>query len=207
MSALSQPVFTADQYLEWESQQAEKHEYLAGEVLAMAGASDAHVTICGNLFAALRAHLRGKPCRAYIADMKLRLEAADAFFYPDVFVTCSAADAALDRFKREPLLIVEVLSASTAAYDRGHKFALYRRFASLQEYVLIDSEHPEVDVFRRDAGGHWVLHPYGPGEEVALASVGLTMPMAMLYEDVRLDAAQSFTAPITPPATQAVSPG
>lgn len=193
MSALSKPIFTADQYLEWESRQTEKHEYLAGEVFAMAGASDAHVTICGNLFAALRAHLRGKPCRAYIADMKLRLEAADAFFYPDVFVTCSAADAALDQFKREPLLIVEVLSASTAAYDRGHKFALYRQFPSLQEYVLIDSERPEVDVFRRDAGGHWVLYPSGPDEEVTLASVGLTVRMAMIYEDVRLDAAQSVS--------------
>ncbi len=184
MTALKKPAFGAEDYLAWEAEQAEKHEYIAGEVFAMAGASDAHVTVAGNLFAALRTQLRGKPCRVYIADMKLQVGAADAFFYPDVFVTCSAADAALADRKREPVLIAEVLSPSTAAYDRGLKFAYYRALPSLQEYVLIDAERMAVDVFRRDATDHWVLYPGGPGESVEFASVGLTLDLATIYEDV-----------------------
>ncbi|MGC8808599.1 MAG: Uma2 family endonuclease, partial [Thiomonas sp.] len=93
MNLAHEPHVTAEQYLAWEAEQAQKHEYLAGEVYAMAGASDAHVTISLNLASALRAHLRGGPCRTYIADMKLEVDAASAYFYPDVFVTCDAADA------------------------------------------------------------------------------------------------------------------
>ncbi len=191
MTAVKKPVFSAEDYLAWEAGQPEKHEYLAGEVYAMAGASDAHVTISGNVFSALRAHLRGGPCRAYIADMKLRIDAADAFFYPDVFVTCAAADAALTHFKREPVLIVEVLSPATAAFDRGGKFAHYRSLASLREYVLIDCERVAVDVFRREVNGHWVLYPYGPGETVELDSLGLSLPVAAIYEEVTLEVGAS----------------
>jgi len=102
-----------------------------------------------------------------------------------------------------------VRALEEAGFITGYRAILDRQKIGLGvlAFVRLDAERPEVDVFRRDAGGHWVLHPYGPGEEVALASVGLTVPMAMIYEDVRLDAAQPFTAPITPPATQAVSPG
>ncbi|CAZ87455.1 conserved hypothetical protein [Thiomonas arsenitoxydans] len=184
MSAPEKPVFSADDFLAWEMQQPDKHEYLAGEVFAVAGASDADVTISGNVFAALRAHLRGGPCRAFIADMKLRIDAAQAFFYPDVFVTCSAADAQSPLFKREALLVVEVLSPSTAAYDLGQKFAQYRHMATLQEYVLIDSERVAVDVFRRNAEGRWVLYPYTEGEMATLDSVGLSLPVAAIYEEV-----------------------
>jgi Uma2 family endonuclease len=183
------PAFTAEQYLAWEQQQASKHEYLRGEVYAMAGASDAHVTIAGNLFAALRAHLRGGPCRTYIADMKVEVDAVNAYFYPDVFVSCDAADAQLPDRKRAPKLVAEVLSPSTAAFDRGAKFAWYRQLQSLHEYVLIDTERVAVDLFRRDATGHWVLYPYAEGETVELQSVGLLLPVAEIYADVRLEAA------------------
>ena len=183
MTALKKPHFSAQDYLVWEAEQAEKHEYFAGEVFAMAGASDAHVTISLNLAIALRNHLRGKSCRTYIADMKVEVAQADAFFYPDVFVSCSAADAALADRKREPLLLVEVLSPTTASYDRGAKFASYRQLDSLQEYVLVDTERVAVDVFRRDGSGHWVLYPYGPGETVEFASVDMTLTVAAIYED------------------------
>lgn len=188
MSALEKPVFYADDFLAWEMQQPDKHEYLAGEVFAMAGASDAHVTISLNLAAALRAHLRGGTCRAFIADMKLRIDAAQAFFYPDVFVTCSSADAQSPLFKRDALLVAEVLSPSTAAYDLGQKFAQYRQLATLQEYVLIDSERVAVDVFRRNAEGRWVLYPYAEGDTVEFASVGLSLPVTAIYEDVAFGA-------------------
>jgi Uma2 family endonuclease len=193
MTALRKPRFTAQDYLDWEAGQNEKHEYYAGETFAMAGASDAHVTICGNLYMSLRQHLRGRPCRTYIADMKLQVDAADAFFYPDVFVTCAAEDAAKPERKREALLVVEVLSSTTASYDRGAKFAAYRQLASLQEYVLVDTERLAVDLFRRDGSGHWVLYPYGPDEIVEFASVGLALPLAVVYEDA-LPAAASVPA-------------
>jgi Uma2 family endonuclease len=183
MTALKKQRFSAQDYLAWEVEQSEKHEYFAGEVFAMAGASDAHVTISLNLAVALRSHLRGKPCRVYIADMKVEVARVDAFFYPDVFVSCAAADTELADRKREPLLLVEVLSPTTASYDRGAKFASYRQLESLQEYVLIDTERVAVDVFRLDASGHWVLYPYGPDEMVELASVSLTLPIAAIYED------------------------
>jgi Uma2 family endonuclease len=152
----------------------------------MAGAGEAHVTLTGNVFVALRLHLRGTPCRCYFVDMKLRVEAADAFFYPDLMVTCSASDAADPLVKREPVLLVEVLSPSTAAYDRGAKFAAYRQLPTLREYLLIDPETRRCDVFRKgeDAAGLWVLHPFEAGQGVQLASVGLDLAAADLWEQV-----------------------
>lgn len=191
MTALEKNHFSAEDYLAWEAEQGQKYEYLLGDVYAMAGASDAHVTISGNLFAQLRGQLRGKPCRAYISDMKLQLDQSSAYFYPDVFVTCSSRDAALTACKREPLLVVEVLSPSTAAYDRGLKFAHYRQLPSLQEYVLIDTERRAVDVFRRDEAGHWVLYPFADDETMTLASLGLALPLADVYEDVVLESGQA----------------
>ncbi|MCM2479791.1 Uma2 family endonuclease [Serpentinimonas maccroryi] len=189
MIALEKTPFTGVDYLLWEREQPLKHEFVRGEVFAMAGASDAHVTISGNVFARLRQHLRASPCRAYISDMKLQIAAADAYVYPDVFVTCSGADAARSDAKAEPLLVIEVLSPSTAAYDRGLKFAFYRSLNSLREYVLIDPEHPSVDVFRRNEAGLWVLHPCGPGQTVQLESVGLELTLEQVYEDAAPPAA------------------
>ena len=184
MTALAQPKFGAEDYLAWEANQPVKHEYLAGEVFAMAGGSDAHVTVSLNLASALRSHLRGTPCRTYIADMKLRVAAADAYFYPDVFVTCSAADAQQPLEKAEPVLVAEVLSPSTEAFDRGGKFAAYRSLPSLQEYLLIDPDRRSVEVYRRDASGHWVLYPYSGDEVLELGSVHLSLPLAQVFEDV-----------------------
>ncbi|WP_348682688.1 Uma2 family endonuclease [Acidovorax soli] len=111
--------FDTSAYLDWEAEQLEKHEYLDGEVFAMAGASEAHVTLAGNVFMALRNHLRGGPCSVFISDMKLRVEADNAFFYLDVFVTCAETDRAHSHYKAAPSLVVEVLSPATSAYDRG----------------------------------------------------------------------------------------
>jgi len=116
-----------DDYLAGEEAAPVKHEYVAGEVFAIAGAGEAHVTVAGNLFALLRNHVRSGPCRVYISDMKVRAEQADAFYYPDLFVTCDPADSREKRFKRNPILVVEVLSDSTAAFDCGAKFAHYRQ--------------------------------------------------------------------------------
>lgn len=110
-----QPVFTSSDYLAWEEEQLERHEFVDGEVFAMAGAEDKHVTVSGNLHAALHYHLRSSPCRTYASDMRLHVEKTDAYFYPDVFVTCSKKDLESSKVKTEPIFVAEVLSPSTAA--------------------------------------------------------------------------------------------
>jgi Uma2 family endonuclease len=185
-SAAENPRITVDDYLAGEQASAVKHDYVAGEVFAMAGAGEAHVTVALNLATLLRSHVRGGPCRVYISDMKVHVEKADAFYYPDVFVTCDPADSRENLFKRSPTLVVEVLSDSTAAFDRGAKFAHYRQIDSLKEYVLIEPERRSVDVFRRNADGNWVLHPFAAGEELVLASLDFRCPIDAVYEDVEL---------------------
>lgn len=180
-----QPFFDAQAYLAWEAEQSTKHEYHDGEVFAMAGASDAHVTVAGNVYMALRNHLRGSPCSVFISDMKLRVEEDNAFFYPDVFVTCAESDRGQSHSKSAPVLVVEVLSPATSAYDRGAKFAAYRKLPTLREYALIDPERLSLDLFRREGDSkRWVLHPIEAGGHVDWASVGLQVPLEALYEDV-----------------------
>lgn len=182
-----------DAFLDWEATQPERHEYVRGEVFAMTGASDRHNLVAGNLYMLLRTHLRGSPCQVFISDMKVRVDAADAIFYPDLLVTCSASDRSDRLAKRDPVVIVEVLSPSTAGYDLSAKFAHYRRLASLQEYVTIDPDAPLVQVFRRSPDG-WTLHAAEAGDTVGFASIDLRVPIAAVYEDVR------FEPPAEPPA-------
>ena len=184
MNAIPEPGFSGEDFLAWEAHQSVKHEFLAGEVFAMAGARDAHVTIAGNVFMLLRAHTRGTPCRTYIADMKLRVAEADAYFYPDVFVTCDPRDQMSDTWKSHARLVVEVLSESTEGYDRGRKFQNYRLLDSLQEYVVIDPEARTVDVFRRAADRQWELHLYEGEATAELASLGCLAPLELIFEDV-----------------------
>ena len=174
---------SAQEYLAWEAEQEDKHEFMAGEIFAMVGASDHHVTICLNIASALREHLRGGPCRTYIADMKLRVEAADAWFYPDVMVTCDPDDHARELDKTAPVLVVEVLSPGTEAFDRGAKFAAYRTLDSLQEYLLVDPDSGRVELYRRDSDNHWVLYAHEAGKPVQLNSIELQLSRAIIFED------------------------
>ena len=182
--------FTAEDYLAWEANQTTRHEYVGGEVFAMAGAGEGHAMAAGNVYVALRQHLAGTPCRTFITDMKLHVRAANAYFYPDVMVTCSPADAADLFVKREPVLLVEVLSPSTAAFDRGDKFVAFRQLASLREYLLVDTATRRCDLYRLGADGLWVLHPVTPGEAVRLESVSLTIGAAALWAEVPAEAPQ-----------------
>lgn len=174
---------SAEEFLSWDAHEPVKHEFVRGEVFAMAGAEERHVTTALNVAMALRTHLRGTPCRTFMSDMKLRVEAADCFYYPDVLVTCSAADTD-PLVKREPVLVVEVLSPSTAAFDRGDKFADYRLLPSLREYLLLDPDKRRGDLYRKGADGLWVLHPFSTEEVVRLESVGLTLEPSVLWEEV-----------------------
>ncbi|MBU1666459.1 MAG: Uma2 family endonuclease [Gammaproteobacteria bacterium] len=176
--------FTPEAYLAWESEQSERHEYLNGEVFLMTGTTTAHNVIGGNLFVALKSGLRGKPCRVYMEAIKLRVEAANGYFYPDLMVTCSADDRQQPLVQSEPTVVVEVLSESTAGYDQGTKFEAYRQLPSLREYVLVAQDGARVLVYRRGEGVEWIVHPYVAGEIVALPSLELAIPVEQIYEDV-----------------------
>ncbi|WP_295540359.1 Uma2 family endonuclease [uncultured Thiohalocapsa sp.] len=173
----------ADSYLAWEAQQPDKHEYVRGEVFAMVGARREHVVATLNLATALKQRLRGGPCQAYVSDLKLRVEAANAFFYPDVMVSCDPLDHAAELYIEHPTLVAEVLSDSTAAFDRGDKFAAYRTLPSLEEYVLVDIPSRRVESFRRASDGEWLLHVYAPDTEVCrFSSLDVSVPLAEVFE-------------------------
>jgi Uma2 family endonuclease len=182
----SRPLDAAE-FLAWDATQTIRHEFLRGEVWPRQGSHERHVMAVGNIAMTLRQHLAGSPCRTFFTDMKLRVEAADAFFYPDVMVSCSARDAGDPLVKREPVLLVEVLSPATAAFDRGDKFAAYRSLDSLREVLLVDPDLRRCDLFRRqpvDGVEAWVLHPSAPGEGVELVSVGLVVTADALWAEV-----------------------
>jgi Uma2 family endonuclease len=187
MIANRQPAYlTVEEYLAAEASSEIKHEYQDGYVYAMAGASDAHVTIAGNLFAILRNHLRGSGCRVYMSDMRVNLATRKSYYYPDVMVTCNPLDRELTHYKQHPCLIVEVLSTSTEAFDRGDKFTDYQQLESLQEYVLVSQTRQRVDYFQRSSQGLWVLQSYYLGDILQLTSINCSIPIADIFEDVEL---------------------
>ncbi|GET40303.1 Uma2 family endonuclease [Microseira wollei] len=180
----SQNYISPQDYLAGEELSPIKHEYIDGQIYAMAGASDSHVTISLNLASLLRNHVRGTGCRVYMADMKAYIETANIFYYPDVMVTCDTRDREFPIQKKYPCLIVEVLSQKTEAFDRGDKFADYQQLETLQEYVLISQKRQRLECFRRNAEGFWVLQTYNQGSEIHLASIDFRTSMDSLYEDV-----------------------
>jgi Uma2 family endonuclease len=173
-----------DDYLAAEAQAEIKHEYHDGEVFAMAGVSEEHNLISGSLYTLLRAHLRGSSCKTFFADMKVRIESANRFYYPDLLVTCDLRDRETRYYKKHPKLIIEILSNSTEAFDRGAKFHHYRALESLQEYVLVNQDHTEVEIYRRMGDRTWSFETYGAGETVRFASLDLDCPIAEIYTDI-----------------------
>jgi Uma2 family endonuclease len=174
----------SEAYLIAEEQSSVKHEYIDGQVYAMAGASDAHVTIALNVATLLKNHLRGSKCRVFISDMKARIEKLNIYYYPDVLVTCDERDRTESTLKRYPKVIIEVLSSSTEAFDRGDKFLDYQHIETLEEYVLIGTSRQRVDCFRRNAEGLWVMQSYSPGQILSLNSLQFETALEALYEDV-----------------------
>lgn len=177
-------------YLAGEELPGPRHEYVAGQIFAMAGATKTHGTIAGNIFFRLRAELRGTPCRAWVADMKVNVATAHAYYYPDVVATCADEDLRSDSpqsFVTAPKLIVEVLSPSTEKTDRREKLLAYRQLSSLQEYVLVDQERQWVEVFRRSAAG-WMQEIATAGDAITLSSLGMTLAVAAIYEDADVPA-------------------
>ena len=177
--------FTPEEYLELERISPIKHEYLQGQLVAMAGASKAHVIITGNLSALLVNHLRGTGCIAYAVDMKVRLPSLGLFYYPDLAVTCDDRDRTSDEdFILYPKLIIEVLSDSTEAFDRGDKFSDYKTVTGLEEYVLIHQKQRLVERFLRKSNNLWVPQIYSAGDTVEFTSIHFSCPIDFLYENI-----------------------
>jgi Uma2 family endonuclease len=171
------------EYVEFEKSSPIRHEYIGGQVFAMTGSSQEHNLIALNISTRLRTHLRGSSCRAFMSDMKVRIEAANIGYYPDVMVVCDTQDR--DRyFKTSPTLIVEVLSPSTESTDRREKMLNYQKLPSLQEYVLVSQEEIKIEIYRKDPQGNWTLETLGKDDQLRFESVGLTVTLAEIYEDV-----------------------
>lgn len=185
-TTLKSDFISAEEYLEGEKAAETRHEFVGGHVYAMAGASEEHNLIVTNLVATLHPHLRGKPCRLFATDMKVRLlvSATDIFCYPDLLVTCDARDT--DRyFKRFPRVLIEVLSPDTERTDRREKFLSYTQIETLEEYVLVAQETMEVTVFRRSSQWQPELAAK-PDQSLRLSSIEFAMPLGAVYEGVKV---------------------
>ena len=196
MTALPKRFFTPEEYLLLEDQADYKSQYVDGEIFAMAGAEPEHVEIMVNIAAELRQHFRGRPCRSYSSDMRVRVQPGGLWTYPDVVALCG--EPQFDRTNApatllNPQVIFEVLSPSTAAFDRGDKFNRYRLLDSLTDYVLIAVDRMQVEHHTRLDDGTWRLAGYHqPTDTVPLVSLSCELPLAEIYEKI------TFPSPPTP---------
>lgn len=187
MAVPAKSFYTPEEYLALEDKSDQRHEYYAGEIYAMSGASLNHNQIAGNAYLALRQQLSAKLCRVFITDMRLLVKKRGLYTYPDVMVVCGNPELVPGRTDTltNPILIVEVLSESTREYDRTKKFASYRQITTLQEYVLIAQEQVFVEIFRRTESNLWVYEAYDRLDSmVKLNSLGIEIPVSSIYERV-----------------------
>jgi Uma2 family endonuclease len=187
MATERQTFYTPEEYLAMEREAQEKSEYYSGQIYAMAGGSPEHNLIGFNIAGLLHARLRGSPCRGFTSDQRVRVTETGLYTYPDVTVVCGELqfdDARRDTLTN-PALLIEILSPSTEAYDRGEKFAHYRRIESLQEYVLIAQDQPRVERFLRQSDGTWNYRAAeGVEGRLRLESVGVELLLSEVYEGV-----------------------
>ena len=190
MSAVLKPRLTEAEYLAFERSSEFRHEFHGNEIFAMAGASESHNLVAGNLFTELNVMLRGKGYRAYTYDMRVYARESKTYVYPDIVVACPPIEF-LDE-KRDTLLnpqiVVEVLSPSTEAYDRGRKFDLYRETPSLQQYVLVSQDSQRaVSYVRQSDGVAWLMTPLDhPSDSIDFLPLGISVPLSDIYRDVDL---------------------
>lgn len=176
---------TYAEYVASEAASPLKREFIRGQVYAMAGGTPEHGALAAAVIGELRAALRGKPCRVYSSDLRVRIPDTDMATYPDASVICGRLETASDdpHAAINPKLLVEVLSESTEAYDRGAKASHYRRLSSLQEYVFVAQDEPRIEVYRRNDEGGWVLYEARSGERLELRSIGVSLDVSAVYEN------------------------
>jgi Uma2 family endonuclease len=186
-SMIANPQFfsiSAEDYLAGEQVSPIKHEYCRGQVYAMVGAKKPHVLLASNLTRLLGNHLIDQPCLVMASDIKVRLETADCYYYPDVVVTCDPKDLeGIEDCIYAPKLVIEILSKSTAKFDKGEKFIDYQTCPSLEEYVLVSQEKRSLEV-RSLMDGMWKIANYEEGDRVVLHSVGWSAEVAEIYRKV-----------------------
>ena len=186
--AYSNRKFTVDEYLEMDRASDRKHEYFHGEVFAMPGAGYRHNIIFRNLYGKLAYSTEGKPCRPYGSDMRVQIPENTLYTYPDISIFCRdlMEEGENDIFV-QPSVLIEILSPSTRNHDRGSKFKLYRDIPTLREYVLVDSEAVNVEIFRLNENGHWQLEEFKkPDELLQIHTAGFQLSLNELYQDAKL---------------------
>jgi Uma2 family endonuclease len=198
--AVAEKLYTEEEYLALERAADHKSEYINGRIYAMAGATEPHNLAAGNTYGEFRNQFRGRPCRPYTNDMRVRVSETGLYTYPDVVAVCGEPEF-LDE-KRDTLLnptvLVEVLSPSTEAYDRGDKFAHYRRLRSVQEVLLVAQDRVLIEHYVRQ-GEKWLLTEYNSlGAVIPLESVGVSLRVAEVYDRVEFPA-PALIAPVGPP--------
>ena len=176
--------FTPEEYFSWEEKQLERHELINGRVYAMSGGTQNHSAIAINFLLLIRSHLRGGRCTVFNSDVKVNILNTANYTYPDLSVTCDDRDREHPLYMTYPCLIVEVLSNSTEAYDRGKKFEKYRRNPNLVDYVLVSSDEIAIDIYHKNAAGEWVIISYREGDIVELESINLSLSIEQLYEEI-----------------------
>jgi len=180
------PQLTPEEYFAWEEKQLEKHEYIDGQVYAMSGGSVNHGRIAIRFTAMFDAHLDNSSCITGNSDIKVNIVETTNYTYPDVSVTCDDRDKTTTQYITYPCLIVEVLSKSTEAYDRGGKFRMYRQNPVLQDYLLVSSTSIEMDLYQKKDNGEWVIVNYKEGDTIELKSINLSFAIEQVYRGLNL---------------------
>lgn len=199
MNAIPKHRYTLEEYIELDKNSEERYEYFDGEVFALAGGNIEHGTISANVVRALGNRLAGRHCRALTSDVRVKVPAAFPYRYPDVSVVCGEPVIESNLGQEmlvNPILLVEVLSSSTAAYDHGDKFSAYQSIASFREYLLISQERPHVVQYVRQPDNRWLRAEIsGLAGLLTLESLDITLPLSEIYEQV------NFPSPDSEPAS------
>ncbi|MEQ9369308.1 MAG: Uma2 family endonuclease [Coleofasciculus chthonoplastes F3-SA18-01] len=181
------PTLTPEEYFTWEEQQLEKHELIDGQVYAMSGGSVNHGRLAIRLTVMFDNHLENSSCITGNSDIKINIVETNNYTYPDASVTCDDRDKTTTQYITYPCLVVEVLSPSTEAYDRGSKFRMYRHNPALQDYLLVSSTRMEIDLYHKKETGEWLIINYQAGDTIELKSINLNFPIEQIYRNLDLN--------------------
>jgi len=180
------PKLTPEEYFAWEEKQLEKHEYIDGQVYAMSGGSVNHSRIAVRLTTLFSNHLENSSCETGNSDLRVNIAGTKNYTHPDVSVTCDDRDKTTTQYITYPCLIVEVLSPSTEAYDRGSKFRMYRHNPVLQDYLLVSSTSIEMDLYHKKDTGEWLIINYKEDDTIELKSINLSFAIEQVYRNLDL---------------------
>ena len=187
--AYSKQKMSIQEYLEFEKNSIDKHEYYRGEIFMMAGAMPKHNVIFKNVFGSVAMHLKGKSCQPYGSDLRINIPENTLFTYPDISIICGdiVTSEHDEDTATQPIVLIEILSKRTKDYDRGSKFKLYRDIPTLKEYILIDSESISIEAFSINQNNHWELKEYKTVENtLSIATIDFQLPLIEIYEGTKL---------------------